>query len=269
MSSATWPGSSTTWAPIAGGSDASRTTSRPWPTATSSPSRARAPRDPGARGDRLPASLIGHPAQRLYVRLEVGVAHGLAPGLIHRDVSVSHQPQHAKGHVDTVVVVTLHRAARHWTSAVDLRSILQLPRNDPQTTKARRKSLSTPQHRSWRVPVWRTQEESRPPGQRQHDLPDRHPRGQDPLDQMAGALCHPSAATRWSEPAAAARKGHEAVVVTGGAVQVCEAIGERAAPDQGLKLSTNEARDSSPRAASWRARMATSAPQVRPTNPSK
>ena len=62
---------------------------------------------------------------------------------------------------------------------------------------------------------------------------------------MAGTLCHPAPTTRRAEPATAAREGHEAVVVAGSAVQVGEAIGEGAASDERLELSTNEARDRS------------------------
>jgi len=118
------------------------------------------------------------------------------------------------------------------------------PPAGPKT--ARRKTLSTPRHRSWRKPVWRTQEQSQPPGQRQHDLPDRHPRGQDPLDQMAAALCHPAPTTGWAEPAAAARERHEAVVVAGSAMQIGEAPGEGAAARECLQLPPNEPRDGSP-----------------------
>jgi hypothetical protein len=63
---------------------------------------------------------------------------------------------------------------------------------------------------------------------------------------MAGTLCHPAPTTRRTEPTPPAREGYEAVMVAGCAVQVGEAVGEGATPDERLKLSTNEARHRSP-----------------------
>ena len=86
------------------------------------------------------------------------------------------------------------------------------------------------------------QEQSKAPGQRQYDLPDGYPRGQDPLHQVPRPLRHPPPPTRRTEGATAAGEGHQSVVVACGTMQVREAFGEVAAASERRQLPTHETR---------------------------
>jgi hypothetical protein len=91
------------------------------------------------------------------------------------------------------------------------------------------------------------EQETKGKGEGQNPLPHGN-FGQDPIDQLRGALRHPTAAARGTEPASLAGEGDERVLPTGSAAHAGEAVGQDSAGQVPAQFSLDEPGQARPRA---------------------